>query len=116
MDLELVVEVGANQLSVGSDLDQLELLSATWESVGESCGILNGSFQNSGIGAFYFPSSDFVFKPNRETCRTTYSIEKGENVFFFFLRLHLRYLEVPGLGVESEAQLPTYTTAKPHWI
>lgn len=57
MDLELVVEVGANQLSVGSDLDQLELLSATWESVGESCGILNGSFQNSGIK----DSEPFIF-------------------------------------------------------
>ena len=31
--------------------------------------------------------------------------------FFFFLRLHLQHMEIPRLGVESELQLPTYTTA-----
>ena len=31
--------------------------------------------------------------------------------FLFFLGLHLRRLEVPRLGVESELQLPTYNTA-----
>ena len=31
--------------------------------------------------------------------------------FFFFLGLHLWHMEVPRLGVESELQLPTYTTA-----
>ena len=34
--------------------------------------------------------------------------------FFFplsFLGPHLRHMEVPRLGVESELQLPTYTTA-----
>ena len=31
--------------------------------------------------------------------------------FFFFLRLHPRHTEVSGLGVESELQLPAYTTA-----
>ena len=30
---------------------------------------------------------------------------------FFFLQLHLRHMEVPGLGVKSELQLPAYTTA-----
>ena len=29
---------------------------------------------------------------------------------FIFLGLHLRHMEVPRLGVESEQQLPTYTT------
>ena len=31
--------------------------------------------------------------------------------FFCFLRLHPRHMEVPRLGVESELQLPAYTTA-----
>ena len=31
--------------------------------------------------------------------------------FFFFLRPHPKYMEVPRLGVESELQLPPYTTA-----
>ena len=31
--------------------------------------------------------------------------------FLVFLGLHLRQMEVPRLGVESEPQLPTYTTA-----
>ena len=30
---------------------------------------------------------------------------------FFFLRLHLRHMEVPRLGVTSELQLLAYTTA-----
>ena len=32
-------------------------------------------------------------------------------LFFDFLGPHLRYMEVPRLGVESELQLPAYTTA-----
>ena len=32
-------------------------------------------------------------------------------LFFFFLRLHLRYMEVPRLEVEWELQLPAYATA-----
>ena len=32
-------------------------------------------------------------------------------LLFFFLGLHLQHTEVPGLGVESEQQLPAYTTA-----
>ena len=32
--------------------------------------------------------------------------------FFIFLGPHLWYMEVPRLGVESELQLPAYTTAK----
>ena len=31
--------------------------------------------------------------------------------FCFFLRLHLQHIEFPGLGVESELQLPAYATA-----
>ena len=31
--------------------------------------------------------------------------------FFSFLGPHLRHMEVPGLGVESELQLPAYATA-----
>ena len=31
--------------------------------------------------------------------------------FFFFLELHLRHMEVPRLGVESELQLQAYSTA-----
>ena len=33
------------------------------------------------------------------------------NPFFFFLGLHLQHMEVPGLGVKLEPQLPAYTTA-----
>ena len=32
-------------------------------------------------------------------------------IFFFFLPLHLRHMEVPRLGVQLELQLPAYTTA-----
>ena len=31
--------------------------------------------------------------------------------FPFFLGLHLQHMEIPGLGVESELQLPAYATA-----
>ena len=31
--------------------------------------------------------------------------------FSFFLGLYLQHMEVPGLGVKSELQLPAYTTA-----
>ena len=31
--------------------------------------------------------------------------------FFFFLEQRLSYMDVPGLGVELELQLPAYTTA-----
>ena len=31
--------------------------------------------------------------------------------FFVFLRLHLRHMEVPRVGVESELQLPAHATA-----
>ena len=33
------------------------------------------------------------------------------SVFFCFLGLHLRHMEVPRLGVQSQLQLPAYTTA-----
>ena len=31
--------------------------------------------------------------------------------FFFFLQLHLYYMEDPGLGLKLEPQLPAYATA-----
>ena len=31
--------------------------------------------------------------------------------FFFFLGLHLWHIEIPMVGIESELQLPAYTTA-----
>ena len=41
--------------------------------------------------------------------------ELMEHLFFCFLGLHLRHMEAPKLGVESELQLPAYTrvTATP---
>ena len=33
-----------------------------------------------------------------------------------FLGLHLQHMEVPSLGVNSELQLPAYTTATQHRI
>ena len=36
-------------------------------------------------------------------------------LFFCFLGLHLWHMEVPRLGVESELQLPVYTTATATW-
>ena len=44
-----------------------------------------------------FPFSVVVQHPNFET--------------FFFLWAHLWHTEIPGLGVESELQLPAYPTA-----
>ena len=35
--------------------------------------------------------------------------------FFLFLQLQLRHMEVPRLGVQSELQLPAYTTATATW-
>ena len=32
-------------------------------------------------------------------------------ILFFFLRLYLQHMEVPRLEIESELQLPAYTTA-----
>ena len=34
----------------------------------------------------------------------------SSSFFFFFLALHLRHMEVPRLGTESELQLPAYAT------
>ena len=36
-------------------------------------------------------------------------------LFFWFLGPHLRHMEVPSLGVESELQPPAYTTATARW-
>ena len=39
------------------------------------------------------------------------SMETRFLIFIYFLRLHLKHMEVPQLGVELELQLPAYTTA-----
>ena len=36
-------------------------------------------------------------------------------LFFFFLGLHVQWMEVPRLGVESELQLQAYATATATW-
>ena len=36
-------------------------------------------------------------------------------IYFAFLGLHLRHMEVPGPGVKSELQLPAYTIATEMW-
>ena len=41
----------------------------------------------------------------------THLIELCQIFSFFFLGSHLRYMEVPWLGVESQLQLPAYATA-----
>lgn len=63
--MELVVEVTADKLSVGSDLDPLELL-AVWESVAETCRFIIPRLWNQRLRAFYFLSSDFVFILSRK--------------------------------------------------
>ena len=42
---------------------------------------------------------------------TNSQIKDNDSFFFFFLWLHLPYMEVPRLGEESELQRPAYTTA-----
>ena len=46
--------------------------------------------------------------PQRDIC--TYYIHCSFLIFFFFIGLHLWYMEVPRLGVESELQLLAYDT------
>ena len=41
----------------------------------------------------------------------SYFFQRGFFFFLFYLGLHLQHLEVLGLGVELELQLPDYTTA-----
>ena len=36
-------------------------------------------------------------------------------IYFVFLGLHPQHMEVPRQGVESELQLPAYTTAAATW-
>ena len=45
--------------------------------------------------------------------RPTVQIDVFIFIFYFvlFLRPHLQYMEVPGLGIELDLQLPAYTTA-----
>ena len=55
-----------------------------------------------------------ILVPTSQNC-----CEYSTNDFFFlslFLRLQqMWHMEVPGLGVESELQLPAYTTATATW-
>ena len=50
----------------------------------------SSSWQTRSLGFFFFP--------------------KTQKKIFFFLRLHLQHMEVPGPGVKSELQLPAYNT------
>ena len=43
------------------------------------------------------------------------SPEPKVSFFFFFLGPHLQHMEIPGLGIELELQLPAYTTATATW-
>ena len=71
-----------------------------------------------------FPRNRPVLPPSQVTVRLTSSLVSVEStafsvwspsvlfsLFFVFLGPHLRYMEVPSLGVELELQLPAYTTA-----
>ena len=55
---------------------------------------------NKGIIDYYF-----IFQ------YALYSGISSSSFFFFFSGPHLRHMEVSRLGVESELQLPAYTTA-----
>ena len=55
------------------------------------------------------------------SCKISHNVRyKSQGILFFFFFLfpifflgpHLQHLEVPGLGVKLELQLPTYTTVK----
>ena len=56
----------------------------------------------------------FVQQTKRETGADKDELNVSCGIFFFFLLLglHLRHVEVPRLGVESELQLPASTTAR----
>ena len=43
------------------------------------------------------------------------SLTHASSFFFFFLGLNMRHMEVPRLGIQSELQLPAYTTATAKW-
>ena len=54
----------------------------------------------------FFAVGMIVYEKNQKP-----SIGNTLEFFFFFLQLHLRHMEVPGLEAEWELQLQTYTTA-----
>ena len=59
-------------------------------------------------------NSRFDFAHRNITERVSKGRKKGKNLFFFFLPFlgqHLQHVKVPWLRVESELQLPAYTTA-----
>ena len=47
--------------------------------------------------------------------RWLFFILKKSLIFFVFLRLHLRHMDVPRLGVALELELPAYATAIVTW-
>ena len=66
--------------------------------LGQDCGL----GLTPGLGASYAMDGQ-KWKKNRQT----------KNIFFSFLRPPLWHMEIPRLRVESELQLPAYTTAGP---
>ena len=45
-----------------------------------------------------------------------YSRDDSTSLFYFYIFLEPRHMEVPRLGVKSELHLPAYTTATQHGI
>jgi len=66
---------------------------------------------NSNDGRFFNRNH----RVQREVAQYFYLFKKTF-FFFFFSRLYPPHMEVPRLGVESELQLPAYTTATQHQI
>ena len=68
----------------------------------------------------FFPLNNLSWRFFPCTFRQAYhillNIEYYLIVLLFFLGPHLRHMEVPRLGVESELQLPTYTAATATWV
>ena len=75
--------------------------------------VYRGHFSNS-VGSLCVAVSHFG---DSHSCNITnffhyYDNCQGFGVFLFFVfRPHLWHIEVPGLGLKSELQLPAYTTA-----
>ena len=61
-----------------------------------------------------------ILKLNNTLLNNSYikvsSQEKLEKKNFFFSQPHLQHMDITGLGVKSELQLPTYGTATQHGI
>ena len=77
---------------------------------------LNIAVINFDIFVVLYSCYNYKFMKIKEVLeRSTFTVFHIHVVFIFyltfFLELHLKHTEVPRLGVESELQLPTYTTA-----